>query len=446
MATTCVWQGGGPAPLAVRAGPVHTGWVQAPRGGPSDVSFTVRVLLGLFAGLALGILIAGTDVAWLRVVPDIVEPVGLLFVNAIRMTVLPLVVASLIVGVASMGDAAAVGRLGARAIGLFLVAVGAATVFAAATSFPLLARLEIAPAVAASLREGATSAVPAAGQLPSLSRWIVDLVPVNVVATAATGTILPLVVFALLFGLSLTRVSRPQREAVLKLLQGVADAMLILVGWVLRLTPIGVFALAVPLFARMGLAAAGALVYYIVLLSLVSIAFIAVVLYPAAVFVGRVPLGRFARACAPSQVVALTSRSSLAALPATYEGARALDLPEPIVTFFIPLSASMFRVGAAMAQTVAVLFLARLYGVALDVPHLATIVVTVVLTSFTVPGVPAGAIITIAPVLQSAGVPVEGIGVLIGVDTIPDMFRTMANVTGWLGGGAILARTRSPSA
>ena len=407
------------------------------------MSFTVRVLLGLFAGLALGILIAGTDVAWLRALPAIIEPVGLLFINAIRMTVLPLVVSSLIVGVAAMGDAAAVGRLGARAIVVFLVAVTAATVFAVVTSFPLLAGLEISSTVAAALREnaaGSSAAVPAAEQLPSLSRWIVELVPSNVVATAAAGTILPLVLFALVFGLSLTRVASVQREAVLKLLQGVADAMLILVGWVLRLTPIGVFALAVPLFARMGLAAAGALVYYIVLLSLVSAAFIAVVLYPAAVFVGRVPLVRFARACAPSQVVALTSRSSLAALPATYEGARALGFPEPIVAFFIPLSASMFRVGAAMAQAVGVLFLARLYGVALDVPELVTVVATVVLTSFTVPGIPAGAIITIAPVLQSAGIPVEGIGVLIGVDTIPDMFRTMANVTGWLGGGAILSR------
>jgi len=411
------------------------------------MSFTVRVLLGLVAGLAIGILIAGTDVAWLLALPGIVEPVGLLFINAIRMTVLPLVVSSLIVGVAATGDAATVGRLGARAIVLFLVAVTAASVFAAITSFPLLAGLDIAPAVAAALREGAArsaSAVPAAGQLPSLSRWIVDLLPSNVFAAAAAGTILPLILFALAFGLSLTLVARVPREAVVNLFKGLADAMLILVGWVLRLTPIGVFALAVPLGARMGLVAAGALAYYIALLSLVSAAFIALVLYPAAVFVGRVPLARFARACAPSQVVAFTSRSSLAALPATFEGARQLGLPEPIISFFIPLSAAMFRVGAAMAQMVGVLFLARLYDVTLHGPELATIIATVVLTSFTVPGIPAGAIIVMAPVLQSAGVPVEGIGVLIGVDTIPDMFRTMANVTGWLGGGAILARVDHP--
>jgi Na+/H+-dicarboxylate symporter len=213
---------------------------------------------------------------------------------------------------------------------------------------------------------------------------------------------------------------------------------------VLQLTPFGVFALAVPLAARMGLAAAGALVYYIVLLSIVSAAFIILVLYPAAVLVGRVPLRRFARACAPAQVVAFTSRSSLAALPATIKGARDLGLPDEISSFFIPLAASMFRVGAAMVQTIGVLFVARLYDVPLSSAQLATIILTVIPTTFTVPGIPAGAVIVMAPVLQSAGVPVEGIGILVGVDTIPDMFRTMANVTGWLGGGAILSRSLSP--
>jgi Na+/H+-dicarboxylate symporter len=111
-----------------------------------------------------------------------------------------------------------------------------------------------------------------------------------------------------------------------------------------------------------------------------------------------------------------------------------------LVGFFVPLAASMFRVGGAMAQTVAVLFVARLYGVPLAPAQVATILVTVVVTSFTIPGIPAGAIITMAPVLASAGVPVEGIGVLMGVDTIPDMFRTLANVTGWYAAGSILRR------
>lgn len=408
------------------------------------MSFTVRVLLGLVAGLAIGIGVSMSSSPWILRLPAIVEPVGILFINAIRMTVIPLVVATLIVGVAGTRDARTVGRLGIRALALFVIAVTAAAVFAAACSFPLLAHLKIDPAVAGALREAAarsTQVAPALGQAPSFARWVVDLLPANVFKAASDGAMLPLILFSLLLGLALTHVGGEPGQAVLRVFQGIADAMLVLVGWVLRFAPVGVFTLAVPLAARMGLAAAGALVYYVGLLSLVSAAFIVIVLYPAAVLIGRVPFARFAAAAAPAQAVAFTSRSSLAALPATIEGAReGLGLPEEVVNFFLPLAASMFRVGAAMAQVVGVLFLARLYNVPLEASQLATIIVTVVLTTFSVPGVPAGAIIVMAPVLYAANVPVEGLGVLLGVDTVPDMFRTMANVTGWLGGGSILAR------
>ena len=138
--------------------------------------------------------------------------------------------------------------------------------------------------------------------------------------------------------------------------------------------------------------------------------------------------------------MAFASRASLAALPASLEGARQLGLPESLSAFFLPLAASMFRVGGAIAQVVGVLFLARLYGVALAPPQLVTIVLISTVTSFTSPGIPAGAIIVMAPVLVSVHVPVEGIAILIGVDTIPDMFRTTANVTAWLGGASIVAR------
>jgi proton glutamate symport protein len=409
------------------------------------MSFTLRVLVGLVVGLAIGIGVAAAGPgAWQRL-PGFVEPLGLLFVNAIRMTVIPLVASGLIVGVASMRDAKAVGRLGGRALAVFAVFVSAATAFAAACAYPLLARLDIDPSVAAALRASAATAAPAvaesARQLPGWSRWLVDLVPVNALKAAVDGSILPLIVFSLAFGLALTAIDPGRRQAVVGFFHGIADAMLALVGWVLKLTPVGVFALAVPLGARMGLAAAGALAYYIGLLSIVSGAFILVCLYPAALLGGRVTLGRFAAAAGPAQAVAFSSRSSLAALPATIEGARAsLGWPDEMVAFYVPLAASMFRVGGAIAQTVAVLFVARLYGVNLEAAQLATILVTVVATSFTIPGIPAGAIITMAPVLAVAGVPVEGIGVLMGVDTIPDMFRTLANVTGWFAAGTVLTR------
>ncbi len=412
------------------------------------MSFTIRVILGLVAGLLVGILISVSQVAWLARVPSLVEPFGLLFVSAIRMTVIPLVVASLMVGVASAGDAATIGRLGGRSLALFLVAVVIACVFAAALSFPLLAQLHIDSGVAATLRanaqEGGRTAADTARNLPTPAQWLVELVPVNPFKAATDGAMLPLIVFSVAFGLALTRIAAERRQAVLAVLRGIADAMVWLVGWVLTFAPFGVFALAVPLAARMGLAAAGALVSYIVLLSVVAGAFV-VFLYPMAMVFARVPLARFARACAPAQAVAFTSRSSLAALPASIDGARQLDLPESLNAFFLPLAASMFRVGGAIAQVVGVLFLARLYDVPLAVPQVATVVLIGTLTSFTIPGIPAGAIIVMAPVLASVGVPVEGIAILIGVDTIPDMFRTMANVTAWVGGAGVLARWVDPA-
>jgi proton glutamate symport protein len=411
-----------------------------------SMPFTLQVLIGLVAGLLLGVGVDVSRAPWLLRVPSFVEPIGLVFINAIRMTVIPLVVSSLIVGVAANKDAKAIGRLGGRAIAWFLVALFAAALFSAVCAYPLLARLHIDPEVAATLRLNAAGASKAAmdnaGQLPSFGSWFVALVPVNVIKAGADGAMLPLILFSLAFGFALTRVEQGRREAVAGVFRGIAEAMLVIVGWVLKFAPLGVFALAVPLAARMGLAAAGALIYYIALLSLVSGAFIVLVLYPATVVLGRVSLGRFLRAAGPATAVAFTSRSSLAALPAAIEGARSgLGLPEEIPSFFLPLAASMFRVGAAMAQVVGVLFVARLYGVTLTGSQVATIIVTVVLTTFSVPGVPAGAIIVMAPVLAAASLPVEGIGLLLGVDTIPDMFRTAANVVGWLGVGSILGRT-----
>jgi proton glutamate symport protein len=405
------------------------------------MSFTVRVLLGLLAGLLLGIAVSVAQVPWLARVPSLVEPLGLLFIAAIRMTVIPLVVASLIVGVASAGDAATIGRLGGRSLVIFVVALVASCVFAAACSFPLLGLLHIDPAVAASLRDSAARSGEAVAQssLPGFGHWVVDLVPSNVFKAASDGAMLPLIVFSVAFGLALTRIGADRRNAVVQVLRGLADAMLWLVGRVLAFAPYGVFALAVPLAARMGIAAAGALLSYIVLLSAVAGGLVLAV-YPVAGLLAHLPLAGFARACAPAQAVAFTSRSSLAALPACFDGAREMEIPDSVAAFFLPLAASTFRIGGAIAQVVGVLFLARLYGVDLTPAQVATVLLAAVLTSFTIPGIPAGAIIVMTPVLAAVQIPAEGVGILVGVDTIPDMFRTMANVTAWLGGAGVLSR------
>jgi Na+/H+-dicarboxylate symporter len=198
----------------------------------------------------------------------------------------------------------------------------------------------------------------------------------------------------------------------------------------------------VPLASRLGLSAVGAVVAYIVLVVSLTVAVGALLLYPLGTIGGKMSLPAFAAFCAPAQAMAFASRSSLAALPAMVESAKLAGMP-PIVLGFLPLAASVFRVGAAVAQTVGVLFLARLYGVVLSPPQLASVAFTVVLTSFAVGGIPGGSIIAMVPVLTEAHLPLEGIGILLAVDTIPDMFRTTENITGSMTLAAVLRRLSS---
>jgi proton glutamate symport protein len=255
-----------------------------------------------------------------------------------------------------------------------------------------------------------------------------------------------LIIFAVLFGLALARVSDARRQAVLRVVEGIAEAMQRLAGWILELAPLGVFALAVPLASRLGLAAAGAVLAYIVVVVLLTIIAVALLLYPLGILAGPMSASAFAAYCAPSQAIAFASRSSLAALPAIVESAERGGLSPTAARVVLPLAVAVFHFGAAVAQTVGVIFLARLFGVTLTPPQLATIVVAVVLASFAVPGIPGGSIIAMVPVLAAANLPLEGVGILLAVDTIPDMFRTTANLTGAMTLTAILQPEQDSSA
>ncbi len=409
------------------------------------MSLTTQVLIALGAGFALGIPLAGSESAVAVGLLAVLGPVGTVFINAIRMTVIPLVVSTLISGVTSAPDPRSVGRIGARAIVLFVVVVAGAAAFAVLLGSPLIALIPLDPTAVNALRSGvangATAAAESARSIPSAGEWLVSLVPANPIRAAADGAMLPVIVTSVAFAVALMQVAADRRAAVVRVVEGVMDASLALVRAILRFAPIGVFALAVPLAAKMGTSALGAILGYIVIVSGICVLFWIVALYPAAVAFGRVPLRTFARAALPAQTIAFSGRSSLAALPAMLESVRdTLRLPAAIGSFLIPLASSMFRAGAGIGQTVGVIFLARLYGVDLGPAELLTVAVTATVTSFSVPGVPGGSIIIMVPVLMAAGIPVEGVGILLGADTIPDMFRTTTNVTGHMTAAVILAR------
>jgi Na+/H+-dicarboxylate symporter len=271
---------------------------------------------------------------------------------------------------------------------------------------------------------------------------LVKIVPANPFKAAAEGELLPLVVFSILFGLAAARIAPETREVLVRFFQGVADAMLVLVRWILKIAPVGVFAVILPLAARLGLAVVGALAYYVVLLSGLCIVF-TLALYPITMFFGRVSVRRFARASAPAQTVALSTQSSLASLPAMIEGAEArLDLLPQVTGVVLPLAVSVFRLSTPVWLIVASFFVARLYNIDLSTLQVATITAVSVLMSIGGIGLPSGAsfFAPITPVFLSIGLPLEAIAILFAVDTIPDMIETVMNVTADMTAAAVVSR------
>ena len=408
------------------------------------MSLTTKVLIALVAGLAIGIAISSSGNATLHLIPGLLEPIGTIWVNGLRMTVIPLVVSAILIGIASMPDSRSIGRIGGRALLLFLVVLMSSAAFTVLVGPLVLSGLTIDPAAASTLRANAQSAsgdaLQSAQKIVGFGQWLVDLVPTNPIKAMADGAMLPLIAFTLLFGIAVTRIGADSRDQLMRVVQGVNEASIMLVRWVLVAAPVGVFALSVPLATRLGVAAAGAVVYYVVAVSAMCIVSMAL-LYLTAWLIGGQSVRRFARGAAPAQAVAFSSRSSMVALPAMLEGAEAvLGLPLSIRSFFIPLAVATFRCGAAIAIPFGVLFVAKLYGVQLSAQQLVAVALTSVVTTFSAPGIPGGSIIVMVPVLLSVGLPVGAVGLLLGVDTIPDMFRTTTNVTGDMAVATVLAR------
>jgi Na+/H+-dicarboxylate symporter len=287
----------------------------------------------------------------------------------------------------------------------------------------------------------ATDQLMTSGQTQTFASWVTSLIPSNPVAAAATGSMVPLILFTLVFALAIAHGPASTRSTLVGFFQALADAMLMLVRWIVKVAPIGVFALVLPLAARAGTTLAGAIGFYIVAYAGASLV-ISALLYPVVALVGRIPIARFARAALPAQLIAFSSSSSIASLPALVESAEGgLGLPAPITGFVLPLSVSTFKLAAPVSWTVGALFIGWFYGVPLHTRELATIAFAAVFLAFAAPGIPRGAFIMLTPLFLAIGLPAEGIGILIAVDAIPDTFATVLNVTGDLAAAALVARS-----
>jgi len=412
------------------------------------MSLTKRVVIALALGLIAGMGVAASGDDRLYSAVSFLEPLGTLWVNAIRMTVIPLVVSLLIVGVASVSDVTAIGRLGARTLTSFILILLVSAALSVVIVPPIFSMLEIDPQSSASLRAAGSSAATAGTviphQLPTFAQWLVDVIPVNPVKAAADGAMLPLVVFALLFAIALTRLSTEKRATAVHFFSAVSEAMLVLVRWVIALAPIGVFVLALALASRLGAIAAGAMAFYVIVVSGMFL-LVLLLMYPVAAIFGRRTIAEFAKAASAPQVVAMSTRSSLASLPALIESAeRRLGLPPAVSGFVLPLAVATFKATTPPTYIVGALFVAHLYGIQLSAQQILTLAALAVVLSFSAPGIPSGGLIVLASVFPSVGLPTEAIGILIALDVFPDAARTMANVTADLAVATVVARRERP--
>jgi Na+/H+-dicarboxylate symporter len=404
------------------------------------MSATARVLTGLAAGAVIGLLLAGWNQSVALQVANAVHPVGKLWLNALQMTVVPLVLALVVVGVNTATDAAASGRIARRAIVVFIVILTGGALFAALAAPLVFSLFPHNPELVAALDHASAPAVSVAPV-----RWVdtlVAIVPSNAIMAAAQSAMLPLVVFALFLGFALTRIAPARRAMLVEFFQAIADAMIVIVRWVLWVAPLGVFALILSVCARSGLGMLSALGVYVLTECLLYLAVTAMMLPVALVFGGE-RLRRFVPALVPAQAVAISTQSSLASLPAMLESAdRRLGYPKQVAALVLPMAVSLFRLTSPVQYMTSAAFIAWAYGVDLSTAQLlagALLAVVVSLGSVGLPG-QVTFVATNLPVAQAMGLPLSPLGLMLAVDTVPDALATLGNVTADLTATSVVAK------
>jgi len=409
------------------------------------MSNTTRILLGLIAGAVLGLLLAWFDPDLAARAADFAQPIGRLWLNALQMTVVPLVFALVVVGVSAANDAAASGRTARKALIVFAALLAAGAAFAAIVAPLLLSWLPRDPVLIEKLRATIPADTVAATHV-GFADWFATIIPANAIAAAAQSAMLPLVVFALFFGFALTRIEATRRTRMVEFFQALADTMIIVVGWVLWAAPLGVLALVLAVCARAGSGVISALGWYIALLSSMYAA-VTLLLYPVVRVFGHERLRSFAAAILPAQIVAASTQSSLASLPAMIESARArLGYPPATVALVLPMAVSLFRITSPMQYLGAASFVAWIYGIDVSAGQLTVAAALAVVLSLGAVGLPGQVSFMAAtmPVTAAMGLPIAPLGLLLAVDTIPDVFATIGNVSADLAATSIVARAPAP--
>jgi Na+/H+-dicarboxylate symporter len=403
-------------------------------------------LAGLVLGLVAGILAGNLAEAPRANALGIASFVGTLWLNALKMTVIPLVVALLVVGIAKSAEAAQAGRIAGRSVLWIVIICTGSAVFGAVATLALTNAFPLARETAL-LLQGALGKVEqtASGPLPGAAEFFKGVVPPNVVAAASNGDVLPLTVFAVMFALALTRIAAEGRRAVVLLFDAIADALLVVIAWVLAVAPIGVFALAFTVGSTAGGAAFAGLGHYVVIISAIGV-LVTIAAYPLAVIAGGISLGEFSRGLIAPQAVAISTRSSLASLPAMLASARMMRIREEVSDVTLPIAVALFRAtGPAMNVAVA-FYVAHWLGLQPTITQMIAATAVGAVMSYGAVSLPGEVsyISSIAPIALALGVPIAPLGLLVAVEMVPDIFRTVGNVSHDVALAAIVNRgTRS---
>ena len=378
--------------------------------------------IGLVLGIVAGLLAAVTDIPLLDSLIAVAAPFGTLFINAIRMVAIPLVITTIFVGVAGLGSPGAVGRLGGSAVA-FLWGTTIAAIVIGIVLMQLV--LGIWPA---------TVQVGAAGEalpeIPGLLDFFLGLIPANPFAAASDGALLPLIVFTVLVAVAAGALSGDRRSRLIRLAEDVSAMFVKLIDWILWTAPVGVFGLTAPVIAELGLGLLASLLVFVATVVAGLFVFMALFYLPLVRFVGGKGVAEFAAGVVGTYTIGFSTTSSVASLPVMFEDAHNLGVSPTVSSLVLSLGAAINRAGSALYQAAAVVLLAALSGIPLSAATLAGAGMVGFLVAMSVAPVPSASIVTLAPILEAAGVPVTGLGILLGIDRIPDMFRSATNITG----------------
>ena len=408
-----------------------------------------KILIGLIAGGTIGAIANAANLTGLVQVLVALEPIGTGFIRLITMIVIPLVVASLLVGTASLGDIRKLGRIGGKTLGYYMFTTAIAVTIGLGISNLIKPGSDIDPVTRDQLAERfqteAQGKMQLAAEAPSLVDVLLNMIPRNPVQAAAEFDLLALIFFSIVFGAAVSVLPEAQKNPVLSFFEGVNNASMVIIGWVMKIAPYAVFALIAAVVAQFGLDLLRSLLIY----SLVVVSGLLLHLFGTIGIMVRLaarlnPVSFFKRVIAVP-IFAFSTSSSSATLPVSISTAQnKLGVSREVSGFVLPLGATINMDGTALYQAVAVMFIAQIYGIPLGLTGQLTIVLTATLASVGAAGVPSSGIITLIIVLQSVGLGAQveaGIALILGVDRILDMLRTAVNVTGDMSCAAFVARS-----